>query len=196
MHLVQQNTLRMYFFHKFLSQFLGFNGFFRAFREIFPSKMPHCTYFICPIYKIRIGVSSGITPAPIHIYYNCISKICQSACFAPRRNTSRKMARASGPQYSICQHRAMGMLQPQVCTQVPKLGSLNSSVATRLITGHIMQTIISMRSARPPAAAAEVFHKRGPRLGRARRSAGLRTVFVVFCRLFSRFQQKFVYFFV
>ena len=102
MHLVQQNTLHMYFFHKFLSQFLGFNGFFRAFREIFPSKMPHCTYFICPIYKIRIGVSSGITPAPIHIYYNCISKICQSACFAPRRNTSRKMARASGPQYSIC----------------------------------------------------------------------------------------------
>ena len=40
--------------------------------------MPHCTYFICPIYKIRIDVSSGITPAPIHIYYNCISKICQS----------------------------------------------------------------------------------------------------------------------
>ena len=35
------------------------------------------------------------------------------------------------------------MLQPQVCTQVPKLGSLNSSVATRLITGHMMQTIIS-----------------------------------------------------
>ena len=104
----------MYFFHKFLSQFLGFNGFFRAFRGIFPSKMPHCTYFICPIYKIRIGVSSGITPAPIHIYYNCISKICQSACFAPRRNTSRKMARASGPQYSICQHRAMGILQPHV----------------------------------------------------------------------------------
>ena len=67
--------------------------------------MPHCTYFICPIYKIRIGVSSGITPAPIHIYYNCISKICQSACFAPRRNTSRKMARASGPQYSICFRR-------------------------------------------------------------------------------------------
>ena len=50
----------MYFFHKFLSQFLGFNGFFRAFRGIFPSKMPHCTYFICPIYKIRIGVSSGM----------------------------------------------------------------------------------------------------------------------------------------
>ena len=39
--------------------------------------------------------------------------------------------------------RATGMLQPQVCTQVPKLGSLNSSVATRLITGHMMQTIIS-----------------------------------------------------
>lgn len=53
-----------------------------------------------------------------------------------------------------------------------------------------------MRLARPPAAAAEVFHKRGPRLGRARRNAGLRTIFVVFCRLFSRFQQKFVYFFV
>ena len=187
MHLVQQNALRMYFFHKFLSQFLGFNGFFRAFREIFPSKMPHCTYFICPIYKIRIGVSSGITPAPIHIYYNCISKICQSACFAPRRNTSRKMARASGPQYSICQHRAMGILQPHVCTQVPKPGSLNRTVAIRLITGHMMQTIISMRSARPPAAAAEVFHKRSPRLGGARRNAGLRTVFVVFCRLFSRF---------
>ena len=133
----------MYFFHKFLSQFLGFNGFFRAFREIFPSKMPHCTYFICPIYKIRIGVLSGITPAPIHIYYNCISKIYQSACFAPRRNTSRKMARASGPQYSICQHRAMGILQPQVCTQVPKPGSLNSTVAIRLITGHMMHTIIS-----------------------------------------------------
>lgn len=30
------------------------------------------------------------------------------ACFSPRRNTSRKMARASGPQYSICQHSAMG----------------------------------------------------------------------------------------
>ena len=101
-HLVQQNALCMYFFHKFLSQFLGFNGFFRAFREIFPSKMPHCTCFICPIYKIRIGASSVITPVPIHIYYNCISKICQSACFAPRRNTSRKMARASGPQYSSC----------------------------------------------------------------------------------------------
>ena len=67
--------------------------------------MPHCTCFICPIYKIRIGVSPGITPAPIHIYYNCISKICQSACFAPRRNTSRKMARASGPQYSSCFRR-------------------------------------------------------------------------------------------
>lgn len=91
----------MYFFHKFLSQFLGFNGFFRAFRGIFPSKMPHCTYFICPIYKIRIGVSSGITPAPIHIYYNCISKICQSACFAPRRNTSRKMARAHRTESGI-----------------------------------------------------------------------------------------------
>ena len=75
-------------------------------------------------------------------------------------------------------------------------GAENSSVATRLITGHMMQTIISMRSARPPAAAAEVFHKRGPRLGGARRNAGLRTVFVVFCRLFSIFQQKFVYFFV
>ena len=63
-HLVQQNALRMYFFHKFLSQFLGFNGFFRAFREIFPSKMPHCTCFICPIYKIRIGVWSGIPFGP------------------------------------------------------------------------------------------------------------------------------------
>ena len=30
-----------------------------------------------------------------------------------------------------------------------------------------------MRSARPPAAAAEVFHKRGPRLGGARRNACL-----------------------
>ena len=67
----------------------------------------------------------------------------QAAFFSLRRNSSRKMARLSGPQYSICQHRAMGMLQPQVCTQVPKLGSLNSSVATRLITGHMMQTIIS-----------------------------------------------------
>ena len=64
MHLVQQNALRMYFFNKFLSQFLGFNGFFRAFREIFPSKMPRCTYFICPIYKIRIGVSSVIPFGP------------------------------------------------------------------------------------------------------------------------------------
>ena len=54
----------MYFFHKFLSQFLGFNGFFRAFREIFPSKMPYCTYFICPIYKIRIGASSVIPFGP------------------------------------------------------------------------------------------------------------------------------------
>ena len=64
MHLVQQNALRMYFFHKFLSQFLGFNGFFRAFREIFPSKIPHCTCFICPIYKIRIGGSSVIPFVP------------------------------------------------------------------------------------------------------------------------------------
>ena len=64
MHLVQQNALRMYFFHKFLSQFLGFNGFFRAFREIFLSKMPRCTYFICPIYKIRIGVSPVIPFGP------------------------------------------------------------------------------------------------------------------------------------
>ena len=66
-----------------------------------------------------------------------------AACLSPRRNTSRKMARASGPQYSICQHSAMGILQPQVCTHIPKLGSLNSSVATRLITGHMMHTIIS-----------------------------------------------------
>ena len=101
-HLVQQNALRMYFFHKFLSQFLGFNGFFRAFREIFPSKMPHCTYFICPIYKIRIGASSVIPSSPIHIYYGSISGSYQSVCFSPRRNTSRKMARASGPQYSSC----------------------------------------------------------------------------------------------
>ena len=60
MHLVQQSVLHMYFLHKFLSQFLGFDGFFRAFRKIFPSKMPHCTCFICPIYKIRIGVLSVI----------------------------------------------------------------------------------------------------------------------------------------
>ena len=65
----------------------------------------------------------------------------QAACFL-RRNNSRKMARLSGPQYSICQHRAIGILQPQVCTHIPKLGSLNSRVATRLITGHMMQTII------------------------------------------------------
>ena len=133
----------MYFSHKFLSQFLGFDGYFRAFRKIFPSKMPYCTCFICQIYKNRIGVLSGIAPSPIHIYYNCISKIYQSTCFALRRNTSRKMARLSGPQYSICQHRAMGILQPQVCTQVPKPGSLNSTVAIRLITGHMMHTIIS-----------------------------------------------------
>ena len=37
----------------------------------------------------------------------------------------------------------MGKLQPKVCTQVPKLGSLNSTVAIRLMTGHMMQTIIS-----------------------------------------------------
>ena len=132
----------MYFSHKFLSQFLGFNGFFRAFRKIFPSKMPRCTYFICPIYKIRIGASSVIPSSPIHIYYGSISGSYQSACFSPRRNTSRKMARVSGPQYSSCQHKAIGILQPQVCTHVPKLGSLNSRVATRLITGHMMQTII------------------------------------------------------
>ena len=36
------------------------------------------------------------------------------AYFSPRRNTSRKMARASGPQYSIYQHSAMGILQPHV----------------------------------------------------------------------------------
>ena len=133
----------MYFFHKFLSQFLGFNGFFRAFREIFPSKMPHCTFFICPIYKIRIGASSVIPSRSIHIYYGSIPGSYQSVCFSPRRNTSRKMARVSGPQYSSCQHRAMGILQPHVCTQVPKLGSLNNTVAIRLITGHIMHTIIS-----------------------------------------------------
>ena len=57
----------MYFLHKFLSQFLGFDGFFRAFRKIFPSKMPHCTYFICPIYKIRIGVLSVI-PSSSKVY--------------------------------------------------------------------------------------------------------------------------------
>ena len=85
MHLVQQNALRMYFFNKFLSQFLGFNGFFRAFREIFSSKMPHCTYFICPIYKIRIGVSSVIPSSSIHIYYRSISGSYQSVCFSPRR---------------------------------------------------------------------------------------------------------------
>ena len=133
----------MYFFHKYLSQFLIFQGFFWCFWIILPSKMPHCTCFICPIYKIRIGVLSGIAPSPIHIYYNCISKIYQSTCFALRRNTSRKMARVSGPQYSSCQHRAMGILQPHVCTQVPKPGSLNSTVAIRLITGHMMHTIIS-----------------------------------------------------
>lgn len=43
---------------------------------------------------------------------------------------------------------------------------------------------------------AESFHKPSGKLGRARRNAGLRTVFVVFCLLFSRFQRKFVYFFV
>ena len=32
----------------------------------------------------------------------------QAAFFSLRRNSSRKMARLSGPQYSICQHRAMG----------------------------------------------------------------------------------------
>ena len=133
----------MYFFHKFLSQFLGFDGFFRAFREIFPSKMPHCTCFICPIYKIRIGASSVISSSSIHIYYRSISGSYQSVCFSPRRNISRKMARVSGPQYSSCQHRAMGILQPHVCTQVPKPGSLNSTVAIRLITGHMMHTIIS-----------------------------------------------------
>ena len=136
----------MYFFHKFLSQFLGFNGFFRAFRKIFPSKMPHCTCFICPIYKIRIGVLSVIPFSPIHpihIYYGSIPGSYQSVCFSPRRNTRLKIARASGPQYSSCQHRAIGILQPQVCTQVPKLCSLNSTVAIRLITGHMMQTIIS-----------------------------------------------------
>ena len=77
-----------------------------------------------PIYKGKCPVSCGIRPPSFHL----------------RRNSSRKMARLSGPQYSICQHRAMGMLQPQVCTQVPKLGSLNSSVATRLITGHMRNT--------------------------------------------------------
>ena len=79
----------------------------------------------------------------IHIYYRIAAKPPYMACFSPRRNTSRKMARASGPQYSIYQHSAMGILQPQVCTHIPKLGSLNSSVATRLITGHMMHTIIS-----------------------------------------------------
>lgn len=104
--------------------------------------MPHCTCFIYPIYKIRIGASSVIPSRSIHIYYGSIPGSYQSVCFSPRRNISRKMARVSGPQYSICQHRAMGMLQPQVCTHMPKLGSLNRMVATRLMTGHMMQTII------------------------------------------------------
>ena len=47
-----------------------------------------------------------------------------------------------------------------------------------------------MRSARPPAAAAEVFHKRDPRLGRARRNAGLRTVFAVFTSCFQDFNKS------
>ena len=34
------------------------------------------------------------------------------------------------------------MFSPQVCTQVPKLGSLNSRVAIRLMVGHMMQTIM------------------------------------------------------
>ena len=121
----------MYFFHKILSQFLGFDDFFRAFQKIFPSEMPHCTCFICPIYKIRIGVSSVIPSSSIHIYYRSISGSYQSVCFSPRRNTSRKMARVSDPQYSSCQHRAMGILQPQVCTQVPKPGSSPNGTIVR-----------------------------------------------------------------
>ena len=35
-----------------------------------------------------------------------------------------------------------GQIQPKVCTQVPKLGSLKSRVAMRLMTGHMMQTIM------------------------------------------------------
>ena len=133
----------MYFFHKYLSQFLIFQGFFWCFRIIFPAKLPHCTCFICQIYKNRIGVLSGICPPFIHIYYRCIQPGYQSALLSPRRNSSRKIARLSGPQYSICQHSAIGILQPQVCTHMPKLGSLNNNVAIRLITGHMMHTIIS-----------------------------------------------------
>ena len=58
------------------------------------------------------------------------------------RNRLRKIRRVSGPANSSCQISAMGIFQPQVCTQVPKLGSLNSRVAIRLMVGHIRQTII------------------------------------------------------
>lgn len=62
----------MCFFNKFLSQFLGFDGFFRAFRQMFPVKMPCCIWFVCQTYQNRIGISSDITSGPIHIYYKFI----------------------------------------------------------------------------------------------------------------------------
>ena len=42
------------------------------------------------------------------------------SALGPRRNNSRKMNRDSGPQYSSCQHNAMGILQPQVWTHALK----------------------------------------------------------------------------
>lgn len=116
------------------------------------------------------------------------------ACFSPRRNTSRKMARASGPQYSICQHRAMGMLQPQVCTQVPKLGSLNSSVATRLITGHMRNTPHAIGPA--ASSCSRGFPQEGSKVGQSAQKRRSADRFCCIYQLFSRFQQKFVYFFV
>ena len=59
--------------------------------------------------------------------------------FAENRAEDKPAERAAVEHLPAERHRE---LQPQVCTHVPKLGSLNSRVATRLITGHMMQTII------------------------------------------------------
>lgn len=87
-----------------------------------------------------------------------------------------------------------GHVAAQVCTQVPKLGSLNSSVATRLITGHMRNTPHAIG----PAASSRSrgFPQEGSKVGQSAQKRRSADRFCCIYQLFSRFQQKFVYFFV
>lgn len=56
-----------------------------------------------------------------------------------------KILRTSGPAKKICQKKAIGKLSAVVCNQIAITslpGFLKSSVATRLILGHIRHTVM------------------------------------------------------